>query len=248
MERVRDELNKILVTEDPARGIRLLRDSGLLPHVSKELQQAVGMTQNVHHKDDVFDHTMEVLSGTRPELIRRLMALFHDIGKVATRIETPTGVHFYGHEDVGAEVVEKIMRNLKYPSDLIDAVKIGVKNHMRLKSGGDAANLSDKTLRKFKIALGDQLEQVLDVIHADNTAHADASSMPNQIERVRQRLQALDIQVKKPNLPINGNDLIQMGVPKGPLFSTILSAVTDAWFGNPNITREEAIAIAKTMI
>jgi poly(A) polymerase len=247
-ERVRDELDKILQTGNPRRGFELLRDTGLLSHIAPEFQQAVGMTQNIHHKEDVFGHTLTVLQGTRPDLVTRLIALFHDIGKVATRSETPTGVHFYGHEDAGAEVAEKIMRDLKYPTELINAVKLGVKNHMRLKSGGDDANLTDKTLRKFKIALGDQLEQVLDVIHADNVAHADASAMPNQVERVRQRLKSLDVQVKKPNLPINGEDLKAMGLKPGPMFSTILNAVADAWYENPNISREEGLAIAQRLM
>jgi len=248
-ERVRDELDKILQTGNPRRGLELLRDTGLLSHIAPELQQAVGMTQNAHHSEDVFGHTLSVLQSTRPDLVTRLMALFHDIGKVVTRSETPTGVHFYGHEDAGVEVVERIMMNLKYPRELIDAVKLGVRNHMRLKQGGDdAVKLSDKTLRKFKIELGDQLEKVLDVIHADNTAHAGPSAMPNQIEKVRQRLKVLDVKVKKPELPINGNDLMAMGVKQGPMIGKVLSAVTDAWFENPNITRDEAMAIAQTVI
>ena len=246
-ERVRDELNKILVSKNPTRGIRLLKDTGLLPHVAQELQQAIGMTQNIHHVHDVFDHTLEVLKNTKPELVQRLMALFHDIGKVATRSESPTGVHFYGHEMEGAEIVDRILRDLKYPTDIINAVKSGVANHMRLKHGGDdAVKLSDKSLRKFKIELGDNLEAILDVIHADNIAHADASAMPNQIEHVRQRLKTLDIQVQKPVLPINGNDLLQMGIPKGPKIGQILSAITDAWYENPNITKSEATEIALT--
>ena len=247
-ERIRDEIDKILQTKNPRKGFELLRDTGLLPYIAQEFQQAVGMSQNIHHKQDVFDHTMSVLQGTNPDLVTRLIALFHDIGKVATRSETPTGVHFYGHEDVGADVAEKIMRDLKYPTELIDAVKLGVRNHMRLKSGGDDANLTDKTLRKFKIALGDQLEKVLDVIHADNVAHADASAMPNQVGKVRQRLKTLDVQVKKPNLPINGEDLKAMGLSPGPIFSQILGAVTDAWYENPNISREEALEIARRTI
>lgn len=247
-ERVRDEINKILQTGNPRKGFELLRDTGLLPYVAREFQQAVGMTQNVHHKEDVFGHTLSVLQGTNPDLVTRLMALFHDIGKVVTRSETPTGVHFYGHEDAGADVAEKIMRDLKYPTELIQAVKLGVKNHMRLKQGGDdAVKLSDKALRKFKLELGDQLEHVLDVIHADNTAHADASAMPNQIENVRRRLKALDVQVKKPQLPINGDDLIKMGINPGPAIGRILSAVTEAWYENPNISREEALAVAQRM-
>jgi putative nucleotidyltransferase with HDIG domain len=247
-ERVRDELNKILLSKNPVRGIRLLKDVGLLPHIASELQQAIGMAQNAHHTHDVFDHTLEVLTNTKPELVQRLMALFHDIGKVATRSETPTGVHFYGHEQAGADIVDRVLRDLKYPTDIINAVKAGVANHMRLKHGGDdAVKLSDKSLRKFKIELGNNLENLLDVIHADNIAHADASAMPNQIEHVRRRLKNLDIQVTKPTLPINGNDLQMMGIPKGPLIGKILSAVTDAWYENPNISKAEATEIALAM-
>lgn len=244
-ERIRDELNKMLVTKNPRKAFELLRDTGLLPHVAQEFQQAVGMTQNAHHKEDVFNHILSVVQATQPDIVKRLMALFHDIGKVATRSETPTGVHFYGHEDAGAEMAEKIMTDLKYPNELINAVKLGVKNHMRLKQGGDdAVKLSDKSLRKFKIELGDNLEHILDVIHADNIQHADASAMPNQINHVRDRLKTLDIQVKKPSLPINGQDLLKIGLKQGPLFSKILSAVTDVWFENPNITKDEALVIA----
>ncbi len=148
-ERVRDELNKIVASKDPVRGIRLLRDTGLLQHVSPELQQAVGMTQNKHHKHDVFDHTMEVLKNTKPSVVNRLTALFHDIGKVVTRSESESGVHFYGHEMAGADIVDKVMRDLKYPTDLIDMVKAGVKNHMRLKHGGnDGERDTDKPIRR----------------------------------------------------------------------------------------------------
>jgi poly(A) polymerase len=249
-ERVRDEMDKILVTSDPGSALRQLRDLGLLPYIAPELQQAVGMTQNVHHVHDVFDHTLEVLKNTKPELVQRLIALFHDIGKIATRSESPTGVHFYGHEDAGEEIVDRILRNLKYPLDIINAVKMGVKNHMRLKQGGDdAVKISDKALRKFKVELGDNLENILDVIHADNTAHSDASNMPNQIEHVRRRLKALDIQVKSPRLPINGTELQQIfGLKPGPTIGKILSKVVDAWYDNPNITKEDAIEIARREI
>jgi poly(A) polymerase len=248
-ERVAVELNKILTSKHPDYGLRLLRDTGLLPHVGPELQQMVGMTQNIHHKDDVFDHTLAVIMGTQPELLNRLIALFHDIGKVTTRAVTPKGVQFIGHEDAGPDIVERIMMSLKYPRVMIDAVKLGVRHHMKLKHGGpDAVKLSDKTLRKFKIALGQYLEQLLDVMHADNISHADASAMPKQIEAVRQRLKALDIQVTKPVLPINGNDLLAMGIKSGPMVGKILNAVTEKWYENPNVSREEAMHIAKSIL
>jgi putative nucleotidyltransferase with HDIG domain len=249
-ERIRDELNKMLLTGAPERAIKLLKVTGLLKFVIPELLPAVKMSQNVHHKHDVFGHTLDVLKKTNPVLLQRLMALFHDIGKTVTRSVTPTGVHFYGHEDAGAEMASSILHRLKYPNEVIDAVVLGVKNHMKLKHGGDdAVKLSDKSLRKFQVMIGDKLDDVLDVIHADNVAHSDSSSMPNQINNVRERLKTLNVNTPStPKLPINGGDLIQMGIKPGPIFAKILSAVTDKWYENPSISKEEAVNIAKDII
>lgn len=245
-ERIRDELDKMLMTGAPHRAIKLLKITGVLEYVIPEFKASYGMTQNIHHKHDVFTHSLDVLNKTQPVLIQRLMGLLHDIGKTVTRSVTPTGVHFYGHEFLGAKIAEEVMRRLKYPVEMIDAVKKGVAAHMRLKHGGDdAIKLSDKTLRKFKIEMGEHLEDILNVIHADNLAHSEASSMPNQINNVRKRLDDLNVTVSKPTLPINGNDLIQMGIKPGPIFSKILSVITDKWYENPSLSRETALKLAK---
>ena len=251
-ERIRDELNKMLMTGSPDRAIKLLKVTGLLQYVIPEFKQAVGMTQNVHHKKDVFGHTLDVLKNTEPEIIQRLAGLLHDIGKVVTRSVTPTGVHFYGHEGAGAKIAEQVMFRLKYPDEMIKAVSLIIRKHMALKHGGDTAvKLSDKTLRKFKIELGDNLAKALSVINADNIAHADASAMPNQIDIVRKRLDNLKMNISttsglgKPQLPITGQDLITLGIKKGPIYSVIMKEVTEAWFENPELTKDEAIEIAK---
>jgi len=248
-ERIRDEIDKILVSPDPKKGFRLLKATGLLSHIVGEFNDAVGMKQNVHHKDDVFMHSMDVLSKTPANLKTRLMGLFHDIGKTLTKTISPEGtVHFYGHEDVGADMVKKIMQRLKYPNELIDAVVMGVKQHMKLKHGGpDASNVSDKTLRKFMVTVGDNLEDILDLIHADNIAHSEHSSMPEQIVIVRDRLNKLNQQIdaKKPKFPINGKDLINIGFKPGKDIGVALAAVEDAYYENPNLTYDEAIEIAK---
>jgi poly(A) polymerase len=248
-ERIKDELNKIITSPKPDKGIRLLKISGLLKHIIGEFDDAIGMRQNVHHTEDVFKHSMSVLKNTPPELNTRLIALFHDIGKVLTKTVSPEGsVHFYGHEMESANIVKDVMRRLKYPNKLIDSVSNGVEHHMKLKHGGDdATKLSDKSLRKFLNAVGDNLESILDVIHADNIAHSDESAMKNQIDIVRNRISKLDKQIDKKHLklPINGKDLIQMGFKPSPLMGKVLTAIEDAWYDNPEITRDEAISIAK---
>ena len=250
-ERIRDEIDKMLITSNPHGAIKLLKVVGLLQYVIPELIPSIKMIQNIHHKDDVFNHILDVLSKSNPVLIERLISLFHDIGKTVTRSVTPTGVHFYGHEMAGEKIADEVMKRLKYPTELIDAVKLGVRNHMRLKSAGDTGvNISDKALRKFKADVGDQLEHVLNVIHADNIAHADTSSMPNQINNLKKRLDSLNMNVAasgKPKLPISGKDLQDIGLKPGPIYSEIMKAVTEAWFENPNISREQALKIAKSV-
>lgn len=247
-ERIRDELNKMLVTGYPSKAIKLMKVTGLLPFVIPELLPAVKMMQNKHHKADVFQHTLDVLGKTEPDLVQRLMGLFHDIGKTVTKTVEPEsgGVHFYGHEIEGEKMVEIIMSRLKYPRELIDAVKLGVRNHMRLKQAGDVGvKIKDKTLLKFRNEMGEQLENILNLMHADNIAHSEASSMPHQIEGIRKRLETLKNVPTKPKMPISGFDLQKLGLKPGPIFKEIIAVVTEAWYENPGLTKEEALEIAK---
>lgn len=250
-ERINDELNKILVAKNAKSGINLLTKSGILKYIIEELEDTVGMIQNKHHKDDVFGHTLNVLDNTPPNLKTRLMALFHDIGKTVTKSVTPDGdVHFYQHEMIGKDIARKIMTRLKYPNEMIDAVVNGIGEHMSLKQGGnDAKKISDKTLRKFAARVGENLQDVLDLIHADNIAHADDSNMPEQINIVRKRLETLKQQtnIENPKLPINGNDLIALGIKPSPEMKKLLDAVKEAWFENPDITKKQALQIVKDM-
>jgi poly(A) polymerase len=250
-ERIMEELNKMIVTDYPKKAIELMRITGLLKYVIPELIPLIKLQQNKFHKHDAWNHTMEVLSKTKPILIQRLMALFHDIGKFVTKSITDTGIHFYGHEKEGAKIVGEVMHRLKYPNELIDAVKAGVRYHMKLKHGGDEANISDKTLREFVVALGDNLENTLDVIHADNIAHADVSSMPNQITKIKERLKTLEIRKpigKKENLPLTGRDLLDMGVPEGPLIGKIKNVIKKAVLRYPDLSKEKAAQIAGKMM
>jgi hypothetical protein len=136
----------------------------------------------------------------------------------------------------------------RYPNELINAVALGVRNHMYLKHGGDdTTKLSDKTLRKFAARVGNNLEKILDLIHADNIAHSEHGAMPNQIEIVRKRLSSLDNKLtqKEIKLPINGNDLKQLGIKPSPLYKEIMEKIQELWFENPQISKEEAITFIK---
>lgn len=251
-ERIQDELNKILLTNYPDKGIRLLQWTGLSKYIMPELDNLVGLTQNKYHKDDAFKHTLQVLKNVPPNLINRLGALFHDIGKFKTKTVTNDTIQFLKHEKVGAEIAENILRRLKYPLEIINAVKKSVENHMRLKAGGDDGNqITDKVLRRLKRDIGPFLEHLLDIMHADNISHSDEHSMPNQIPNIRKRLDKMIDDIGKSQhikLPINGNDILKLGVKPGPKIKEMLGYVEDAYLENPNLSREEALQILKNNI
>jgi poly(A) polymerase len=178
-ERKRDELQKILLSENVASGLRTLVRLGLMPYVVPEFMETVEVEQEAefHHKD-VFEHTLIVVSSVEADPILRKAAFFHDIGKPRTLVyehrctycgaksirksaeegecevcggrTVPKKIHFYGHENVGAAIARRAMQRLAYPKDDIDAVAHLVANHMR--PYGYAASRdpwSDAAVRRF---------------------------------------------------------------------------------------------------
>ena len=247
-ERIRDELDKMLLTAAPQRAIKLLKITGVLDYVIPEFKAAYKMTQNKYHTATVFQHTLDVLERSPNRLIPRIGALFHDIGKTTTKTVVDNEVHFYTHEMVGANMTEKILKRLKYPTEIVDAVVMGVRNHMRLKSAGpEGDKVSDKALRKLAVDLGSHLTDVLSIMDADNKAHAPGHDMPNQIANIIKRLDVLkdSIPVKGQKSPISGEDLKLLGLKPGPLFSELMTFVKERQLEFPNTTKEEYIELIK---
>ena len=178
-ERIRDEFEKILLSENVAQGLRTLVRLGLVPYVVPEFMETVDVEQEAefHHKD-VFEHTLIVVSNIEADPILRKAAFFHDIGKPRTLVyehrctycgakstkeeagegecercgsrTIPKKVHFYGHENVGSGIARRAMRRLSYPNDDVDAVAHLVAHHMR--PYGYAAGRdpwSDSAVRRF---------------------------------------------------------------------------------------------------
>ena len=243
-ERIRDELDKMLKTGSPDKAIRLLQLTGLSQLIFPELDRLIKLKQNKYHEYDAMKHTLFVLKNTPANLIARLAALFHDIGKSATKEIIDNEIHFYRHEEVSAEMVEDILTRLKYPKEIIIPVKIAVANHMRTKQFGQNAEIvSDKALRKLQADLGDHLETVLDVIHADNISHGNTADLPNQVPSIKNRLKSLNTQQPSTKiiLPVTGNDVMKLtGLKPGKQIGDILDYLKDAWLEDPNMSRHAA--------
>src|SRR5207244_13492078 len=121
-ERIRDELSKLLVVGDPSAGLWFLVQTGLACEFLPELPGLALEQDPIHQHKDVLAHTIAVVAKTRAELVVRLAALLHDIGKPKTRGYAVNGVTFHHHEVVGARMARERLVALRYPNDIVDAV------------------------------------------------------------------------------------------------------------------------------
>ncbi len=180
-ERVRDELNKLLLSGDPVRGLTALVDSGLADHVLPELPGMKAASDEHNRHKDVYSHSMTVLQQAidletgpegavpGPDLLLRLAALLHDIGKPATRkFESNGTVSFHHHELVGAKMTARRLRELKYDKDTVKAVSRLVELHLRFHGYGDGA-WTDSAVRRYVTDAGPLLERLHRLTRADCT-------------------------------------------------------------------------------
>ena len=254
-ERIADELNKMLMCDDPVCAMRLLVDIGAMRYVIPELCNLVGLEQNKYHSDDAWGHTLNVLNlvAKRPfygaaELEVRMAALLHDIGKPHVKSVDDKGrVHFYGHELAGADIAEIILRRLKYSNDFINEVKFLVENHMRTKQWGDTCeHMKDKTLRKLQYQCGyARFFELLTLIDADNKSHAIDHCLPNQvymINKLTNRMVDDNTDMFDYKLPINGDDVMFIkGIEPGRDVKDCLEYAMKLAYNNPKITKTELL-------
>ncbi|KQV06726.1 CCA tRNA nucleotidyltransferase [Leifsonia sp. Root112D2] len=216
-ERVRDELVKLLVSDDPRAGIELLVDSGLAARVLPELPALHLEVDEHHHHKDVYQHSLTVLTqaigyererhpGEAPDVVLRLAALLHDIGKPATRkLEAGGVVSFYHHDVVGSKLARKRLRALRFDNATVDAVSRLVELHLRFFGYSEAA-WTDSAVRRYVRDAGDELERLHMLTRADVTTRNQrkADRLAFAYDDLEQRIAALaeqeDLDSKRPDL------------------------------------------------
>ena len=247
VERQATEIDKILIGPNPARGIMLLDKLGLLEEIFPEVKEMVGFDQHSHHHYlDCFDHSLKVLEGTPPDLVTRLAALFHDIGKPATFFLDEDGNgRFFGHQKISQELAEKRLKYLKYPKKTIEDVGILIGRHM------DSSNpYTEKSVARLLRRLGeDNLKRLFDLQEADilATVHEDISNIEKGRRLLREILERKPVLSRK-DLAINGKDLIGLGFEQGPLLGEILKEIERRVFEeNLKNDRETLLGIARNI-
>jgi poly(A) polymerase len=242
-ERVRDELVKLFRPPHAARGLDLLRDSGLLEYVLPELAATVHCEQSpdFHPEGSVFNHIrlmLEKLPADADPLLPWAV-LLHDIAKpVTAEKDLATGkIHFYGHEKIGADMAEEILRRLKFSNDEIAVVVAAVRHHMQFK---DVKLMRKATLRRMLLRATFPLELALhrldslgshgDLAHYDFCVAA-AEELKNQPEIL-------------PPL-LTGDDLLALGIPRGKKIGELLHELRDRQLAEEIKTPDEARAWVK---
>lgn len=177
-ERIRDELDKLLLSDHPVEGLRLLVETGLAEQMLPELPALILERDEHHRHKDVYEHSLIVLEQAialehrlpaPPDLIIRLAALLHDIGKPRTRRFQDNGtVTFHHHDAVGAKLARKRMKALRYSNDTIDQVSKLVELHLRFHGYG-SGEWTDSAVRRYVRDAGEQLERLHILTRADCT-------------------------------------------------------------------------------
>src|SRR5215469_13261018 len=171
-ERIRDEMNKLLLSPHPEKGLNLLVELGLMEWIIPEVLELRGVSQRPHTSvatKDVYAHVLRVIERSSPRLIPRWGALLHDIAKPRTRTVEDGKVHFFGHEELGAHMARDILKRLHFDRDFQDRVSRIVRLHMR--ANAYTPEWTDGAVRRLMLESADDLTDLLDLSRADITSY-----------------------------------------------------------------------------
>ncbi|MFF9122490.1 CCA tRNA nucleotidyltransferase [Streptomyces sp. NPDC014889] len=254
-ERVRDELNKLILSAHPRKGLTLLVDTGLAGHVLPELP-ALRLESDEHHRHkDVYDHTLIVLEQAmaleeEPDLTLRLAALLHDIGKPCTRrFEKDGRVSFHHHEVVGAKMTKKRMTALKYSNELVKDVSQLVELHLRFHGYG-TGEWTDSAVRRYVRDAGPLLDRLHKLTRSDCTtrnkrkAAALSRAYDGLEERIAQLQEREELDAIRPDL--DGNQIMEvLGVKPGPAVGKAYKYLLELRLENGPMDHDAAVAALK---
>jgi poly(A) polymerase/tRNA nucleotidyltransferase (CCA-adding enzyme) len=241
-ERIRDELNQIILSDRPAEGIDLLHELGLLNYIIPELEKGYGVEQNRHHIYTIYKHSLMSLKFAKPKkLDLRLAVLLHDIAKPQTKRGEGLYSTFYNHDHVGARVAEKILKRLRYPNTIIEKVELLVDNHMFYYNPDEVGESSVRKLIR-KVGL-ENMKDLIELRMAERLGSGVPKAKPyklRHLEYVIEKVSHDAISVKM--LKINGNDLMQvLKIKPGPKIGAILDVLLSEVIENPEKNNKDSL-------
>lgn len=242
-ERIRAELDKLVVAPDPSVGIWFLVDTGLAGVFLPELPALRVEQDPIHRHKDVLTHTIAVVAKTSPDRWLRLAALFHDIGKPATRAIGPNGVNFHHHEVVGARMTRKRMRELRYSNEDVDAVSKLVYLHLRFHTY--QMGWTDSAVRRYVRDAGDLLGRLNELTRCDCTTRNKrrAQELSRRMDHLEARMTELaeheELAAIRPDLD-GAQVMKRLGIEPGPVVGEALAFLMELRLEEGELGADEA--------
>jgi poly(A) polymerase len=244
-ERIRDELDKLLLAAYAPKGLALLVDSGLADLFLPELPALKLEQDPVHRHKDVLHHTYAVVERCEPDLELRLAALLHDVGKPATRRITPEGVTFHHHELEGSRMARERLHALRYPKSVIDDVCTLIELHLRFHGYGDGEGWSNSAVRRYVRDAGPLLDKLNQLTRADVTTRNEKKAehfralQDDLEERIASLAEEENLDALRP--PLDGRQVMdRLGVPPGPVVGEALAYLMELRMDRGPIPEDEA--------
>jgi len=225
-ERIKEELQKIILSDSPTEGIDLLHETGLNNFIIPELEKGVGVSQNLHHIYTIYKHSILALKYCPSKKLEvRLASLLHDIAKPQTKRGTGMYATFYNHDHVGARVAEKILERLRFSRETINKVRLLVDNHMFYYNPDEVTESSVRRLVQ-KVGL-ENMKDLIDLRISDRLGSGTPKAKPYKLRHLEYIIDKIShdaISVKM--LKVNGNDLMkELQMKPGPKIGAILDVL-----------------------
>lgn len=243
-ERIREEIMKLLTADTPSKGFEYMRRSGLLNLALPELDACYGIDQNRFHAYDIYYHSLYSCDAApKDKPLVRLSALLHDIGKVSTRKQAEDGEYtFYNHEVIGARLVRKLMKRLKFSNTEMEIVNNLVINHMFHYTD----DWSDGAVRRFMRKVGvENIPDLFELREADRIGNGTRTGLPEPIKKLQERIDAVieaENAITVRDLHINGNIIMEkFDLKPGPVIGRILHDLLEIVLDEPEMNRGDIL-------
>lgn len=242
LERIRDEFSRIILSGSPSFGVELLEQAGLLRYIIPELEEGIGVGQNLHHIYTVWEHNLRALETCPSKKLHvRLAALLHDVGKPRTKNGDGYRSTFYNHDHVGARMTKAILARLRYPRIIIDQAALLVDNHLFYYNVGEVTEASIRRLIK-KVGL-ENMQDLMDVRIGDRLGSGVPKAKPYKLRHLEYMIDKVSsdpLSVKM--LKLNGQDLMdKLSIAPGPKIGAILDVLLAEVIEYPALNTQEAL-------
>jgi poly(A) polymerase len=243
-ERIRDELDKIMMVAVPSTALWFVVRTGLADEFLPELPGLALEQDPIHRHKDVLGHTLAVVDKTSPDRLLRLAALFHDVGKPRTRAFVDGGVTFHHHEVVGARMTRKRMTALRYPNDEVELVTGLVNLHLRFHTY--RLGWTDRAVRRYVRDAGPLLDRLNELTRCDCTTRnaAKARGLDRRMDELVARIATLrdqeELDAMRPDLD-GAEIMVHLGIPPGRQVGQALAFLLELRMDEGPLGQEEAL-------